>query len=51
MSGRARQPSLRRRLMLNLLLPAAALCVVLGIGGALLIHNVVEATHDPMPVT
>jgi two-component system sensor histidine kinase TctE len=32
--------------MLNLLLPAAALCIVLGIGGALLIHGVVETTHD-----
>jgi two-component system sensor histidine kinase TctE len=40
------QPSLRRRLMLNMLLPAAALAVALGVGGWLMIRNVVEAAHD-----
>jgi two-component system sensor histidine kinase TctE len=39
-------PSLRRRLMLNMLLPAAALAVALGVGGWLMIRNVVEAAHD-----
>jgi len=41
-----RQPSLRRSLMAGALLPAFVLAVVLGAGGALLIHNVVETTHD-----
>jgi len=40
------QPSLRRRLMLNMLLPAAALAAALGGGGWLMIRNVVEAAHD-----
>lgn len=43
---RGRQPSLRRNLMVRMLLPAAALAVVLGAGGALLIRDVVETTHD-----
>ncbi len=37
------QPSLRRRLMLNMLLPAAALAAALGVGGWLMIRNVVES--------
>ena len=39
-------PSLRRRLMLNMLLPAVALAAALGVGGWLMIRNVVEAAHD-----
>ena len=39
-------PSLRRRLMLNMLLPAVALAAALGVGGWLMIGNVVEAAHD-----
>ena len=45
MTGRSR-PSLRRRLMAHLLLPATVLAAVLGLGGALVIRNVVETTHD-----
>lgn len=41
-----RPPSLRRELMLRMLLPASALAGVLGLGGALVIRNVVETTHD-----
>ncbi len=44
--GKRSPPSLRRRLMLNMLLPAAALAVALGAGGWLMIRNVVEAAHD-----
>jgi two-component system sensor histidine kinase TctE len=40
------RPSLRRTLLTNLVAPAIVLAVVLGIGGMLLIHRVVEATHD-----
>jgi two-component system sensor histidine kinase TctE len=40
------RPSLRRRLIAGTLLPAAVLAVALGAGGSLLIHNVVESTHD-----
>ena len=43
---RARPPSLRRGLMTRMLLPALALALVLGLGGALVIRNVVETTHD-----
>jgi two-component system sensor histidine kinase TctE len=32
--------------MLNMLLPAAALAAVLGVGGWLMIRNVVDAAHD-----
>lgn len=39
-------PSLRRRLLIRMLLPVLALASVLGIAGALVIQNVVEATHD-----
>ncbi|ACL57718.1 sensor histidine kinase [Methylobacterium nodulans] len=39
-------PSLRRGLMARMLLPAAALALVLGFGGALVIRDVVETTHD-----
>ncbi|MFE1603138.1 sensor histidine kinase [Methylobacterium sp. ID0610] len=42
----ARRPSLRRGLMARMLLPAAALALVLGFGGALVIRDVVETTHD-----
>ncbi|KMO36161.1 histidine kinase [Methylobacterium tarhaniae] len=41
-----RRPSLRRGLMLRMLLPAASLALVLGLGGALVIRDVVETTHD-----
>jgi two-component system, OmpR family, sensor histidine kinase TctE len=40
------QPSLRRRLLAGALVPAGVLAVALGVGGSLLIHNVVETTHD-----
>jgi two-component system sensor histidine kinase TctE len=40
------RPSLRRTLLTNLVAPAIVLAVVLGIGGMLLIHRVVETTHD-----
>ena len=39
-------PSLRRRLILNMVLPAAALAGALGVGGWLMIRNVVETAHD-----
>jgi two-component system sensor histidine kinase TctE len=39
-------PSLRRRLLIRMLLPVLALASVLGLAGALVIQNVVEATHD-----
>ena len=39
------RPSLRRTLLTNLVAPAIV-AVVLGIGGMLLIHRVVETTHD-----
>jgi len=41
-----RQPSLRRGLMARMLLPALALALVLGLGGGLVIRDVVETTHD-----
>jgi two-component system, OmpR family, sensor histidine kinase TctE len=41
-----RNPSLRRRLLLNLLLPGLILASLLGVAGATLIHNVVTTTHD-----
>jgi two-component system, OmpR family, sensor histidine kinase TctE len=41
-----KNPTLRRRLLVNMLLPAAALAVALGLSGALMIRNVVEVTHD-----
>lgn len=41
-----RTPSLRRRLLIRMLLPALALAVLLGSIGALVIRNVVETTHD-----
>jgi two-component system sensor histidine kinase TctE len=40
------RPSLRRTLLTNLVAPAVVLAVVLGIGGMVLIHRVVETTHD-----
>jgi two-component system sensor histidine kinase TctE len=40
------RPSLRRTLLTNLVAPAIVLAVVLGIGGMVLIHRVVETTHD-----
>lgn len=42
----ARPPSLRRGLMLRMLLPALALAVALGLGGAVVIRDVVETAHD-----
>ncbi|MHB2205485.1 sensor histidine kinase [Methylobacterium sp. CM6257] len=41
-----RPPSLRRGLMVRMLLPATVLALVLGLGGALVIRDVVETTHD-----
>ncbi|MBE7201631.1 MAG: sensor histidine kinase N-terminal domain-containing protein, partial [Parafilimonas terrae] len=43
---RSRAPSLRRRLLVRMLLPALALALLLGFAGALVIRNVVETTHD-----
>ena len=40
------QPSLQRRLLTGMLLPAAAAAVVMGVGGIFLVHSVVETTHD-----
>lgn len=40
------RPSLRRGLMVRMLLPALALALVLGLGGAVVIHDVVETAHD-----
>lgn len=40
------QPSLRRGLMARMLLPALVLAVVLGLGGAWVIRDVVETTSD-----
>ncbi|WCS22963.1 sensor histidine kinase [Methylobacterium sp. NMS14P] len=42
----ARVPSIRRRLLVRMLLPALALALALGFAGALVIRNVVETTHD-----
>ncbi len=39
-------PSIRRRLLQNMVLPVAVLAVVFGIGGAFLIHSVVNLTQD-----
>jgi len=39
-------PSLRRRLLIVLLLPLVALALVLGVGGAWFIHRVVEHAND-----
>lgn len=39
-------PSLRRRLLQNMVLPVAVLAIVFGIGGAFLIHSVVSLTQD-----
>lgn len=41
-----RAPSIRRRLLVRMLLPALALALLLGFAGALVIRNVVETTHD-----
>jgi two-component system, OmpR family, sensor histidine kinase TctE len=38
--------SLRRRLLVSLLVPGLILAVLLGVGGAVLINDVVAATHD-----
>ncbi|MGU3541433.1 sensor histidine kinase N-terminal domain-containing protein [Methylobacterium sp. A52T] len=43
---RPRAPSIRRRLLVRMLLPALALALLLGFAGALVIRNVVETTHD-----
>ncbi|KQS71111.1 histidine kinase [Methylobacterium sp. Leaf361] len=43
---RPRAPSIRRRLLVRMLLPALALALLLGFAGALVIRNVVESTHD-----
>lgn len=40
------EPSLRRGLMARMLLPALGLALVLGLGGAVVIRDVVETTHD-----
>ena len=39
-------PSIRRRLLQNMVLPVAVLAIVIGIGGAFLIHSVVSLTQD-----
>ena len=39
-------PSIRRRLLQNMVLPVAVLAIVFGIGGAFLIHSVVSLTQD-----
>lgn len=39
-------PSIRRRLLQNMVLPVAVLAIVFGIGGAVLIHSVVSLTQD-----
>ncbi|BAI73837.1 two-component sensor histidine kinase (plasmid) [Azospirillum sp. B510] len=44
--GRDRVPSLRRRLLVRLLVPLGALAVGLGVGGAALIDGFVQSTHD-----
>jgi two-component system, OmpR family, sensor histidine kinase TctE len=41
-----RHASLRRRLLLNLLVPGAVLAAALAAGGGTLIHGVVQRTHD-----
>ena len=46
MTAIARPPSLRRGLMARMLLPAAVLGLVLGLGGAWVIRGVVETTSD-----
>jgi two-component system sensor histidine kinase TctE len=40
------RPSLRRTLLTNLVAPAIVLAAVLGVGGMMMIHGVVETTHD-----
>lgn len=42
----ARTTSLRRRLLVRMLLPVLALALLLGFAGALVIRDVVETTHD-----
>ncbi|HWU65181.1 MAG TPA: ATP-binding protein [Ensifer sp.] len=39
-------PSIRRRLLQNMVLPVAVLAIHFGIGGAVLIHSVVSLTQD-----
>lgn len=39
-------PSIRRRLLQNMVLPVMVLAIVFGIGGAVLIHSVVSLTQD-----
>ncbi len=39
-------PSIRRRLLQNMVLPVAVLAIVFGIGGAVLIHSIVNLTQD-----
>ncbi len=39
-------PTIRRRLLQNMVLPVAVLAIVFGIGGAFLIHSVVSLTQD-----
>ena len=46
MITRSRHPSLRRRLLLNLLVPGAVLAVAFGAGGSIIIHGIVQRTHD-----
>jgi len=41
-----KQPSLRRRFLSSLLLPALALALVLTFGGSFVINRIVEAIHD-----
>lgn len=41
-----RKPSLKKRLLLTLLLPLCAILLALGASGAWLVHRVVEAASD-----
>jgi two-component system sensor histidine kinase TctE len=42
----ARQPSLKTRFLVGLLVPVSALAIALAVGGSLVISHVVEVTHD-----
>lgn len=46
MITRSRHASLRRRLLLNLLVPGAVLAAALAVSGSFMIHGIVQRTHD-----